>query len=75
MDCLPGFAVNFGLDDQRAVLDLADPLALERLNKVSGKFEVSGNVLPDLLEKSANQFDIGVERNAERQAFRSPSRD
>ena len=64
--------LELGPDDQRAVLDLGDALALERLEQVRREFRVGRNLLADLLEDLADLFDIGVEGDAEGQLLDHP---
>ena len=59
---------ELGADQQRIVVGAGDPLRLERLDEVLADVGAGQEIAADLLEQSADQLDVGVERQPEARA-------
>ena len=63
---------ELGADQQRIVIGPGDPLRLERLDEVLADVRAGQEIAADLLEQSADQLDVGVERQPEVQLHDRP---
>src|SRR5688572_2439541 len=54
-----GLRLELAADEQRAVFDLGDSLALEGLDQVRGKLRIGRQLLADLLEQFLDHLDVG----------------